>query len=152
VKGRVACELNAGDELLITELMFAGFFNDLPVEQVVASLSCFVFQEKADENPKLREELSNCFRQLQEQAKRIAKVMQECKLTVEEETYLKQVNPNMMEITLAWCKGAKFSEVCQMTDIFEGNVVRGSYLIIFRKYNSVYEKIRRTTERIDSRC
>jgi len=31
---------------LLTELMFNGAFNDLSVEQAVALLSCFVFQEK----------------------------------------------------------------------------------------------------------
>ena len=28
-KGRVACELSAADELLITEMLFNGLFNDL---------------------------------------------------------------------------------------------------------------------------
>ena len=35
-----------GEELLLTELIFNGAFNDLSVEQAVALLSCFVFQEK----------------------------------------------------------------------------------------------------------
>lgn len=46
MKGRVACEISSGDELLLTELIFNGAFNDLAVEQEVALLSCFVFQEK----------------------------------------------------------------------------------------------------------
>lgn len=46
MKGRVACEISSGDELLLTELIFNGAFNDLTVEQGVALLSCFVFQEK----------------------------------------------------------------------------------------------------------
>lgn len=46
MKGRVACEISSGDELLLTELMFNGAFNDLSVEQQVALLSCFVFQER----------------------------------------------------------------------------------------------------------
>jgi ATP-dependent RNA helicase DOB1 len=46
MKGRVACEISSGDELLLTELMFHGVFNDLSVEQSVALLSCFVFDEK----------------------------------------------------------------------------------------------------------
>ena len=46
MKGRVACEISSGDELLLTELIFNGAFNDLTVEQEVALLSCFVFQEK----------------------------------------------------------------------------------------------------------
>ena len=38
--------LHRGEELLLTELIFNGAFNDLSVEQAVALLSCFVFQEK----------------------------------------------------------------------------------------------------------
>jgi ATP-dependent RNA helicase DOB1 len=44
-KGRVACEISAGDELLITEMMFNGLFNELSVEQTNAVLSCFTFGE-----------------------------------------------------------------------------------------------------------
>lgn len=47
MKGRVACEISTGDELLLTEMMFGGVFNPLTPEQCAALLSCFVFQEKA---------------------------------------------------------------------------------------------------------
>jgi len=46
VKGRVACEISSGDELLLTELIFNGTFNTLAPEQCAALLSCFVFDEK----------------------------------------------------------------------------------------------------------
>jgi ATP-dependent RNA helicase DOB1 len=46
IKGRVACEISSADELLLTDMIFNGVFNDLTVEQSVALLSCFVFQEK----------------------------------------------------------------------------------------------------------
>jgi ATP-dependent RNA helicase DOB1 len=39
IKGRVACEINTADELLVTELIFNGAFNDLDVAQTV----CFCF-------------------------------------------------------------------------------------------------------------
>ena len=29
-----------------------------------------------------------------------------------------------MEVVLQWCKGAKFSEICKLTDVFEGSVIR----------------------------
>ncbi|NXX40462.1 MTREX helicase, partial [Tricholaema leucomelas] len=45
MKGRVACEISSADELLLTEMMFNGLFNDLSAEQATALLSCFVFQE-----------------------------------------------------------------------------------------------------------
>ena len=48
MKGRVACEISSGDELLLTELIFNGAFNELSVEQQVALLSCFVFQERVN--------------------------------------------------------------------------------------------------------
>lgn len=46
LKGRVACEISTGDELLLTELIFDGVFNTLLPEQCAALLSCFVFTEK----------------------------------------------------------------------------------------------------------
>ena len=46
IKGRVACEISSGDELLLTELIFNGVFNQLSPEQCAALLSCFVFTEK----------------------------------------------------------------------------------------------------------
>lgn len=46
MKGRVACEISTGDELLLTEMMFGGTFGGLAPEHVAALLSCFVFQEK----------------------------------------------------------------------------------------------------------
>lgn len=45
-KGRVACEISSGDELLLTEMVFGGVFNDLTAQQCAALLSCFVFDEK----------------------------------------------------------------------------------------------------------
>lgn len=46
MKGRVACEISSGDELLLTELIFNGVFNPLSPEQSAGLLSCFVFTEK----------------------------------------------------------------------------------------------------------
>ena len=46
MKGRVACEISTGDELLLTELIFNGAFNTLPPEHCAGLLSCFVFTEK----------------------------------------------------------------------------------------------------------
>ena len=29
-----------------------------------------------------------------------------------------------MDATYAWCKGAKFSDIAKMTDVFEGSIIR----------------------------
>ena len=42
----VCVNMCRGDELLLTEMIFNGAFNDLTIEQCVSLLSCFVFQEK----------------------------------------------------------------------------------------------------------
>lgn len=52
------------DELLLTEMLFSGAFNNLTPQQSVALLSCFVFQENA-EMPKLADDMSGLLRQMQ---------------------------------------------------------------------------------------
>lgn len=124
MKGRVACEISTGDELLLTEMIFNGAFNDISVDQCVALLSCFVFEEKSDENSKLKEELAAPLRMMRESAQRIAKVSIECKLNVDEEDYVNSFRPELMDVVYAWCKGAKFSQLCKLTEVFEGSIIR----------------------------
>ena len=64
MQGRVACEITAGDELLLTELLFAGVFNNLSPEECAALLSCVVVEEKG-EYTKMSDVLQKCFKQLQ---------------------------------------------------------------------------------------
>ncbi|PVU94698.1 hypothetical protein BB561_002331 [Smittium simulii] len=125
VKGRVACEITTGDELVLTELIFNGVFNDLTPEQIVALLSCFVFQEKStDDAPRLATELAVPLRILQETVKRIAQVSIECKFPIDEEEYSNKFKPVLMDVVYAWAAGAKFSQICKMTSIFEGSIIR----------------------------
>ncbi|KAL1920074.1 uncharacterized protein VTP21DRAFT_1220 [Calcarisporiella thermophila] len=124
MKGRVACEISSGDSLLLTELIFNGVFNDLTVDQCVALLSCFCFQEKSEKIPKLREELAAPLRTMQEAARRIAKVSQESKLMIDEEQYVQGFRSELMDVVYAWCQGAKFVQIMKMTDVFEGSLIR----------------------------
>lgn len=57
---------------------------------------------------------------VQECAKRIAKVSADAKLEVDEETYLNQFKPHLMDVVYAWANGATFAQICKMTDVFEG--------------------------------
>ncbi|XP_011191568.1 exosome RNA helicase MTR4 [Zeugodacus cucurbitae] len=123
-KGRVACELSSADELLLTEMIFNGIFNEITTAQSVALLSCFVCDEKSSETPKATEELSGPLRSMQDLARRIAKISTECKLNMDEESYVEKFKPFLMDVVLAWCKGASFLSVCRMTDIFEGSIIR----------------------------
>ena len=75
MKGRIACELSSADELLLTEMMFNGLFNDMTPPLVAAILSCFVCTDKSTEMPKLTDQLSGSLRKMQDMARRIAKVI-----------------------------------------------------------------------------
>lgn len=48
LQGRVASEISTGDELVLTELVFTGFFKELPTTSLCAVLSCFVWQERSE--------------------------------------------------------------------------------------------------------
>lgn len=123
-KGRVACELSSGDELLLTEMIFNGTFNDLSVPQCVALLSCFVCDERSSEQPTAADELAAPLKQMQDFARRIAKVSIECKLEIDEEEYVDKFKSTLMDVVLAWCKGASFLQLCKMTEVFEGSIIR----------------------------
>ncbi|KAF7014620.1 hypothetical protein CFC21_028599 [Triticum aestivum] len=125
LKGRAACLIDTGDELLITELMFNGTFNELDHHQVASVVSCFVPCEKSSEQIRLRNELSKPMMQLSEAARKIAEVQRECKLDVNVEEYVESTcKPYLMDVIYCWSKGATFGEVIEMTDIFEGSIIR----------------------------
>ena len=37
---------------------------------------------------------------------------------------LQSFKSSLMDVVHAWCTGAKFSEICKMTDVFEGSIIR----------------------------
>lgn len=82
LKGKVACEISSADELTLTELMFSGVLKDMKVEEMVALLSCFVWQEKLLGATKPGEELELLLTQLHDIARRVAKVQLECKVLI----------------------------------------------------------------------
>ncbi|ODQ62318.1 hypothetical protein WICANDRAFT_38509 [Wickerhamomyces anomalus NRRL Y-366-8] len=124
LKGRVACEISTGDELLLTEMIFDGNFNEITPEQSAALLSCFVFQERSKETPRLKPELAEPLKQMQEMASKIAKISKESKIEIVEKDYIESFRPELMEIVYSWCKGATFTQICKMTDVYEGSLIR----------------------------
>lgn len=125
LKGRVACSISSGDELLITELLFDGVFNDLDAAQCAALLSCMAFQERTKTEPKLSAALSEPLAKLKSIANSVAKVMKESGLEIVEKEYVEQFRPNLMEVVYEWCRGAEFSHLCHLTEVYEGSLIRG---------------------------
>lgn len=112
LKARVACEISSteGHELLLSELLFDRFFNELTPETCASILSCFIFDEKV-ETAALKEDLQKPYREVQAKARIIAKVSQECKLNVNEEEYVASLKWQLMETVYSWAQGRPFSEI-----------------------------------------
>ncbi|KAH3900580.1 probable ATP-dependent RNA helicase DOB1 [Saccharomycodes ludwigii] len=124
LKGRVACEISSGDELLLTELIFNGNFNELKPEQAAALLSCFAFQERCKEAPRLKPELGEPLKAMRDVASKIAKIMKDSKIEIVEKDYVEGFRHELMEVVYEWCKGASFVQICKMTDVYEGSLIR----------------------------
>ncbi|KAI1084008.1 antiviral helicase [Whalleya microplaca] len=125
MKARVACEISSteGHELLLSELLFNRFFNELSPELCAAVLSVFIFEEKVEAST-LPDELMKPYSQVQAQARIIAKVSQESKLEVNEEEYVQSLKWQLMETVYAWANGKSFADVCKMTNAYEGSLIR----------------------------
>ncbi|KZT37319.1 antiviral helicase [Sistotremastrum suecicum HHB10207 ss-3] len=136
MKGRVACEISSGDELLLTEMIFNGVFNSLEPEYCAALLSCFVFDEKSEQTTRLKEELAAPLRVLQETARRIATVCRESNITMDENEYLQSFKVELMDAVLQWCRGSSFTEICKLTDVFEGSLIR-----VFRRLQELLRQM-----------
>lgn len=136
LKGRVACEISSGDELVLTEMIFNGTFSDLSPEQCAALLSCFVFDEKTKEAPALGAELQGPFNALKDIAKRVAQVSRQCKLNIVVDEYVGKFKFELMDVVFHWCKGATFSQICKMTDVYEGSLIR-----LFRRLEELIRQV-----------
>ncbi|KAM0946510.1 putative RNA helicase [Dioscorea sansibarensis] len=92
--------------------MFSGLFKDLKVEEMVALLSCLVWQEKLQDAPKPREGLEMLFSQLQETARRVVNVQLDSKTE--------------WKLCMHGQKGLKFYDIImEMTpSVFEGTLIR----------------------------
>ena len=81
--------------------------------------SLFLFQQ-VDLKPELKEPMET----LRRTANHIASVSTECGLEVDEEEYVDSFKPTLVNVTYSWSKGSKFSDICEMTDVFEGSIIR----------------------------
>lgn len=125
-KGQVACLLSSADEILLTEMLYHGQLNDYSPEELSAMLSCFLTEEREQKEAKVPENkrLAEMHKLITKNAERVAEVLIEKRLDVEKERYVGMFRPDMMEVVEAWSKGSKFSEICDLTESYEGNIIR----------------------------
>merc|ERR1711957_844525 len=58
-------------------------------------------------------------------ADKVATAMIDSKISLDKEEYIQKFKPDLMELTLMWCEGCNFKELCdEARDIYEGTIVR----------------------------
>ncbi|OBA19905.1 antiviral helicase [Metschnikowia bicuspidata var. bicuspidata NRRL YB-4993] len=128
LKGRVACEINSGWELVLTELILDNFLGDFEPEEIVALLSCFVYEgrSKDEEDPPLTPRLEKGKTRILQITERLLKIYNEhqVSLTSEEEEFLTRKRFALMNVVYEWARGLTFSEIMQISVELEGTIVR----------------------------
>ncbi|MBA0609301.1 hypothetical protein Godav_021378 [Gossypium davidsonii] len=158
IKGRVACEMNSGEELICTECLFENQLDDLEPEEAVALMSAFVFQQKNTSEPSLTSKLSQAKQRLSsspfslyacevlhevyfaeiilvniliailmlyDTAIRLGDLQAEFKLQITPEEYAQEnLKFGLVEVVYEWAKGTPFADICELTDVPEGLIVR----------------------------
>ena len=125
LKGRVACEIATGDELVGTEIIFAGVLADIPAEEAVALLAALVFQEKNASPPSLEGSLKAACERAKELAFAAGEIQMAHGIPIAADEFVETtLRFGLSEVVYEWARGTQFADICNFTDVQEGSVVR----------------------------
>ncbi|KAF8665387.1 hypothetical protein AX16_000406 [Volvariella volvacea WC 439] len=122
LKGRVACEINSANELVLTELILENTLANYEPEEVVALLSCFVFQEKTELEPLIPPKLEEGRDAILAINDRVGHVQDAHKVAAEE--FRSKLHFGLIEVVYEWARGMPFEQITALTDVAEGTIVR----------------------------
>ncbi|KAH7881181.1 ATP-dependent RNA helicase [Lentinula edodes] len=122
LKGRVACEINSANELVLTELILENTLAGYEPEEVVALLSCFVFQEKTDVEPVIPPRLEQGRDAILAISDRVGRIQDSFKVASED--FQTKLKFGLIEVVYEWAKGMPFEQITALTDVAEGTIVR----------------------------
>ncbi|GJQ13616.1 hypothetical protein GpartN1_g5407.t1 [Galdieria partita] len=126
LKGRAACELNICDCVLGTEVIFENVLNPLDSCECAAFFSSFVFEGSTESVPSsITEPLLHAIEELRIIAYRVGKLQSECGLPISGDDYVQQnIKTGLLEVVYLWTQGVRFAEICEITLVPEGTIVR----------------------------
>lgn len=134
LKGRVACEINNGWELVITELIFDNFLGDFTAEEIVALLSCFVYEGKhgndsGGETKMSTPRLEKGKDKIRDIVSKLTGIYTDKRITMtaEEESFLESNRFGLVNTVYEWARGQSFKEIMESSndsDESEGTIVR----------------------------
>ena len=127
LKGKVACEIHSADELVLTELILENVLADYSPQEIVALLSCFVFQEKTDVEPQLTESLKKgvaAIVAISEKVNHYQILHQVILGSDDSNDFVSRPRFGLVEVVYNWADGMSFKEITDLTDVMEGTIVR----------------------------
>lgn len=127
LKGKVACEIHSADELVLTELILENVLADYEPEEIVALLSCFVFQERTDSAPHLTPALEKGIEtivKISENVNRFQTAHQVILSSDDSNDFVSRPRFGLVEVVYEWARGMPFSRIAELTDVLEGTIVR----------------------------
>ena len=69
-------------------------------------------------------DLEKPYEDLRERAKYLASVYNDARIETDEAAFVAQFDGGLMNMVYAWCNGATFGDLCGMSDLFEGSIIR----------------------------
>ncbi|KAG6041199.1 hypothetical protein E4U41_005689 [Claviceps citrina] len=127
LKGKVACEVHSGDELVLTELILDNVLADFEPAEIAALLSAFVFQEKTLVEPTLTANLErgrDTILALSEKVNQVQTRLQVIQSADESTDFASRPRFGLMEVVYEWARGMSFKNITGLTDVLEGTIVR----------------------------
>ncbi|KAL2173611.1 NUC185 domain-containing protein [Thermothelomyces heterothallicus CBS 202.75] len=127
LKGKVACEVHSGDELVLTELILENVLADYDPAEIAALLSAFVFQEKTESVPHLTANLERGMKTIVDISERVNAVQtlhQVIQTSDESNDFVSKPRFGLMEVVYEWARGMSFKNITDLTDVLEGTIVR----------------------------
>jgi len=132
-------QINSANELVLTELILENTLATYDPEEVVALLSCFVFQEKTEVEPLLPPKLQEGCDVIQVINNRISGAQDHQKIASED--FRSVLKFGLTEVVYEWAKGMvrinypsmdavplikvqPFEQIASITDVPEGSIVR----------------------------
>lgn len=127
LKGKVACEVHSGDELVLTELILDNVLADFEPAEIAALLSSFVFQEKTDIEPTLTGNLErgrDTIIAIAEKVNDVQTRLQVIQSSEDSNDFTSRPRFGLMEVVYEWARGMSFKNITALTDVLEGTIVR----------------------------
>merc|ERR1711982_115442 len=122
---------NTCEELIVTEMLFEGLFNNLHPAEIVAALSALVFQEKTTEDDSsilkdLPDNLIHCCQSMKDIAINLGILQKDHGITIDPYDYASScLKFGLVHVVYEWAMGIPFFQICELTTMVqEGSIVR----------------------------